>query len=143
MSTLDAPDNRHKKGGRLVVTPCRPLRAQTNCACFGYVTEPWRQGKDTMVTTAETDTFSKARRARAPENPRHNEKVGGGIIVIERTPKKQRLRPASWPYELGSVAEAVSAINRLQETHPDRSFCIFQQVAFAERKQPSPEARQE
>lgn len=82
-----------------------------------------------MVTTAETDEFSKFPRWRAPSHPRTNETIGGGFIVIERTPKKKRLRPSMWPHELATAAQAVEAIERLQKKHPDRSFCIFHQIA--------------
>lgn len=83
------------------------------------------------MSDVDPDEFSKILRYKAPIAPRHNETVGGGFIVVERTRKKNRLRPAMWPFELASYQEAAVAVMRLQKKQPQKSFAILQQVGFA------------
>ena len=76
----------------------------------------------------KADFLSKKHRIPAPQNFRHAEVREGGFIVVERTRKKRLLRPSAWPLELGDLASAVKAARRMQERHPSREFCIFEQV---------------
>ena len=76
------------------------------------------------------ERLSKLRRP-SPKAPRANEVLGGGFIVIERTTYSRRLRPAAWPHECASYAEALKAVERLKGLHPDREFCIFADVEKA------------
>lgn len=78
------------------------------------------------------EDWSKKIRVRAPETPRPKEVREGGFIVVERTRKKRLLRPAAWPVETGSMKEAVAAVKSLQARFPQKTFCIFQQVAISE-----------
>lgn len=78
------------------------------------------------------DEWSKMIRARAPLSVRPHETIEGGFIVVERTRKMRRLRPASWPVEHGSMKEAVEAVVRLQKKFPHKTFAILQQVALSE-----------
>lgn len=80
----------------------------------------------------KAENFSKKYRAPAPQNIRHHEIREGGFIVIERTRKKRLLRPAPWPIEVGDLAAAVKAVRVLQEKHPEREYCIFEQVGSFE-----------
>jgi hypothetical protein len=89
------------------------------------------------VLDVDPDEFSKTRRFRAPVSERKFETVGGGFIVVERTRKKNRLRPSMWPLELASYQDAARAVIRLQKKHPEKSFAILEQVGFA----PAPEIR--
>lgn len=86
-----------------------------------------------MIKDPNIEDFSKSRMP-CPNGPRANETIGGGFIVVERTPVKQRLRPAPWPLEIATMAQAISAVNAMQARHPNRSYCIFHQIAFSERK---------
>jgi len=76
--------------------------------------------------------WSKSIRHRAPTEIRRGEVVEGGFVIIERTRKKRLLRAASWPVEVGSMSEAVKAVERLRRKCPEKTFCIFHQVAIAE-----------
>jgi hypothetical protein len=87
------------------------------------------------MSDLDPDEFSKTRRYVAPKEPRHAETIGGGFIVVERTRKKNRLRPAMWPLELASYQEAALAVMRLQKKRPEKSFAILQQVGFAPAQQ--------
>jgi hypothetical protein len=89
------------------------------------------------VLDVDPDEFSKTARYRAPVSERRFETVGGGFIVVERTRKKNRLRPSMWPLELASYQEAARAVIRLQKKYPEKSFAILEQVGFA----PSPGIR--
>ena len=89
------------------------------------------------MSDIDPDEFSKTKRYKAPEGARHGETVGGGFIVVERTRKKNRLRPSMWPLEIESYEKAAIAVIRLQKKHPAKSFAILQQVGFA----PSPEIK--
>lgn len=80
----------------------------------------------------DPDELSKFQRLPAPKRERHNETVGGGFIVIERTRKKNRLRPAPWPHELASYEQAAAAVIQLQKKEPLKRFAILEQVGFAE-----------
>lgn len=86
------------------------------------------------LADVDPDEFSKRHRIGAPSGLRRNETIGGGFIVIERTPKKKRLRAAMWPLEVESYAKAAEAVLVLQRRHPDKSFAIFEQVGFSEAK---------
>lgn len=85
-----------------------------------------------MTELSKTDEFSKFRRMKSPDAPRPGETIEGGFIVVERTPGKRRLRPASWPFEVASMREAVTSVERLCQLYPDRNFAILQQVAIRE-----------
>lgn len=76
---------------------------------------------------ARREYLSKFRRP-IPNFERHNEVIGGGFIVIERTDETKRLRPAAWPYECGSIEHAIESRNRLAEKYPDREFRIFSET---------------
>jgi hypothetical protein len=76
--------------------------------------------------------WSKSIRYKAPTDIRRGEVIEGGFVIIERTRKKRRLRAASWPVEVGSMKEAVAAVERLRKKCPEKTFCIFHQVAIAE-----------
>ena len=86
-----------------------------------------------MTKDQDIEDFSKMRLP-CPKAVRRFETIGGGFMVVERPPVKKRLRPAPWPLEVASMQEAVSAVNALQEKHPDRGYCIFHQIAASERK---------
>lgn len=76
--------------------------------------------------------WSKSIRFKAPHAPRRGEVIEGGFVIIERTRKKRLLRAASWPVEVGSMKEAVAAVDRLRAKCPEKTFCIFHQIAIAE-----------
>lgn len=75
----------------------------------------------------DPDDWSKHRLS-APQKNRPGEVREGGYIVIERTPKKKLLRPASWPVEMDTLENAVIAARRLMKRRPEKEFVIFQQV---------------
>jgi hypothetical protein len=76
--------------------------------------------------------WSKSIRHRAPTEIRRGEVIEGGFVIIERTRKKRLLRAASWPVEVGSMRDAIAAVERLRKKCPEKTFCIFHQVAIAE-----------
>ncbi len=78
------------------------------------------------------DEWSKKIRARAPAIVRPHETIEGGFIVVERTRRMRRLRPAPWPVEHGTMKEAVEAVERLRKRFPHKAFSILQQVAISE-----------
>jgi hypothetical protein len=77
------------------------------------------------------DVWSKDQRRAAPLGAREHETIGGGFIIVERTPKKNRLRPSPWPYELATLKQAVTAVERLKKRYPNKTFCILQQIAVS------------
>ena len=86
---------------------------------------------DLNISEKEKDgnpDWSKRQRLAAPKELRRHEVREGGFIVIERTTRKRLLRPAAWPIEVASLAEAYKAANKLRAKFPDREFCVFEQV---------------
>lgn len=75
------------------------------------------------------ETKSKLFRHKQPIAPRIGENVGGGFIVIARTLKTKRLRPAPWPVEYNTLNDAVIAVEHLKHKMPDETFSIFHQIA--------------
>lgn len=71
------------------------------------------------------ENWSKKFRHAQPKEVRRHETIGGGWIVIARTLKTKRLRPAPWPVELPTREAAQEAAKNLAKKQPDTEFTIW------------------
>ena len=63
-----------------------------------------------------------------PRQPRKGETIGGGIIIVRRGKRTDRLRFAMWPFEHGSADGAIAEIEALKADMPDETFEIWTRV---------------
>ena len=62
-----------------------------------------------------------------PKKAREGEVIGGGFWIFRRGDGTKRIRPAMWPFEYGSIADAQKQAEKLARNHPGETFIIVGQ----------------
>ena len=63
-----------------------------------------------------------------PQEPRKGEVIGGGHFIFRRGNATNRIRPAMWPFEHGSVDEAKVQAAKLAAATPGETFLVVSEV---------------
>ena len=70
-----------------------------------------------------------------PRSERRGETIGGGHFVFRRGDDTNRIRPSQWPFEYGSMREAIDQAEKLAAANPGYLFdvAVVAHSAFVEK----------